>query len=118
MYNAVEPPAKLAASAVGSTPRQHGGDHCRTQYPGAALAQHCFSHALQLCTHRGLGLDIFGPHHHTVSTGIEERLYDRPVRWLAVDRNGNRPRISPGLLGHGVKLATTRLNLSRRDAVG
>src|SRR5215470_10048431 len=97
---------------------QYGGDSCRAQHPGAALAQHCFSHALQLCTHRSLGLDIFGPHHHTVSTSIEERLYDRPVRWLAVDGNGNRPRISPGGLGHGIELATARLHLSRRDAVG
>src|SRR5262245_3938535 len=118
MYNAAESLTTMAAPAVGSTPRQHGEDHCCMQYPATALAQHCFSHALQLCTHRSLGLDIFGPHHHAVSTGIEERLYDRPVRWLAVDGNGNRPRISPGSLGHGIELATARLNLSRRDAVG
>src|SRR5712692_4851876 len=82
------------------------------------LTQHRFRHALQLFTHLGCGLDMFGAHDHPVGTGIEERLHDRPVRRLAIDGNGNRPWIPPRLLRQRVERAAAGLNLCGGDPVG
>lgn len=61
-------------------------------------------HARELGAHLRLGFDVRRPHHHTIRAGIEQRADEVPARLLAIDRDGDRLRVTARLGGQPVEL--------------
>src|SRR5262245_50861270 len=75
-------------------------------------------YALELGTHLRLGFDVGRPYHHTICAGIEQRADEVLARLLAINRDGDRFRVTAYLAGQPVELLAGLLQIGRRDAIG
>src|SRR5215471_6554031 len=81
------------------------------------LANHCLRNTLQFFRHLLFGTGRRWPYDHPRRPSVVEVLTERTVRGLAIYRDGQGSRITPGLPGQGVERAPAGLDLSRSNAV-